>query len=222
MKIIILKVEKRVIVNKKHIKSLREYGYTPCIVYGKNKNIKFVLDSYLVEKIIKNNTLSKFIVSINHEINLTTILKEIQYNPMTDQIMHLDFLELNPRKYITYEVPIKSIGKAKGVYKGGEYISKIRNLKIKALPKNMVDHIEINLENLDIGENYYVKNIPQKKLVILHDSKTVISAVKQMKKETATVTATMEKPKPSQATPTPTQEQEQEQEQSISRQNQIK
>ncbi|MGX7591536.1 50S ribosomal protein L25 [Candidatus Karelsulcia muelleri] len=184
MKIIILKVEKRVIGKKKHIKSLREYGYTPSIVYGKNKNIKFFLDSYLVEKIIKNNTLSKFIVSINNEINITTILKEIQYNPITDKIMHLDFFELNPRKYITYEVPIKPIGKAKGIYKGGEYISKIRKLKIKALPKNMIDHIEINIENLDIGENYYVKNIPQKKIVILHDSNTIISAVKQIKKET--------------------------------------
>ncbi|MGX7590960.1 50S ribosomal protein L25 [Candidatus Karelsulcia muelleri] len=184
MKIIILKVEKRVIGNKKHIKSLREYGYTPCIVYGKNKNIKFFLDSYLVEKIIKNNTLSKFIVSINNEINITTILKEIQYNPITDKIMHLDFFELNPRKYITYEVPIRPIGKPKGVYKGGEYIFKIRKLKIKALPKNMIDHIEINIENLDIGENYYVKNIHPKKIVILHDSNTVISAVKPMKKET--------------------------------------
>ncbi|MGX7593212.1 50S ribosomal protein L25 [Candidatus Karelsulcia muelleri] len=184
MKRIILKVEKRVIGKKKHRKSLREYGYTPSIVYGKNKNIKFFLDSYLVEKIIKNNTLSKFIVSINNEINITTILKEIQYNPITDKIMHLDFLELNPRKYITYEVPIKPIGKAKGIYKGGEYISKIRKLKIKALPKNMIDHIEINIENLDIGENYYVKNIPQKKIVILHDSNTIISAVKQIKKET--------------------------------------
>ncbi|MGX7592789.1 50S ribosomal protein L25 [Candidatus Karelsulcia muelleri] len=193
MKRIILKVEKRVIVNKKHIKSLREYGYTPCIVYGKNKNIKFFLDSYLIDKIITNNTLSKFIVSINNEINITTIIKEIQYNPITDKIVHLDFFELNPRKYITYEVPIKPIGKAKGVSKGGEYISKIRKLKIKALPKNMVDHIEINMENLDIGENYYVKNIPQKKIVILHDSNTVISAVKQMKKET------IETPKASQA-----------------------
>lgn len=89
-------------------------------------------------------------------------------------------MELNPRKYITYEVPIRPIGKAKGVYKGGEYISKIRKLKIKALPKNMVDHIEINIDNLDIGENYYVKNIPPKKIVILHDSNTVISTVKQI------------------------------------------
>ncbi|MGX7593419.1 50S ribosomal protein L25 [Candidatus Karelsulcia muelleri] len=193
MKEITLKVEKRVIGNKTYIKRLREYGYTPGILYGNNKNINFFLDSYLVEQQIKNNTLSKFIVSITNEINLTTILKEIQYNPMTEQILHLDFFELNPRKYITYEVPIKPIGRAKGVYKGGEYISKIRKLKIKALPKYMVDHLEINIEKLDIGETYYVKNIPTKQIVILHDSNTVISAVKQIKKET------IETPKESQA-----------------------
>ncbi|MGX7592244.1 50S ribosomal protein L25 [Candidatus Karelsulcia muelleri] len=191
MKEINLKVEKRVIGNKKHIKRLREYGYTPCIVYGKNKNIHFFLDSYLIEKKIKNNTLSKFIVSITNERNITTMLKEIQYNPMTEQIWHLDFLELNPIKYITYEVPIKPIGRAKGVRKGGEYISKIRKLKIKALPKNMVDHIEINIENLDIGEFFTVKNIHPPKIVILHNSNTVISAVKPIK--------TIETPKESKA-----------------------
>ncbi|MGX6961060.1 MAG: 50S ribosomal protein L25, partial [Candidatus Karelsulcia muelleri] len=183
MKLILLKAEPRVIGNKNKLKSLRESGYIPCNVYGKNKNINFFLDYYLIEKIITNHTINKFIISINNEINITTILKEIQYHPINDKILHLDFCELNKNKYITYEVPIKHKGKPKGVYKGGEYIYKLRRLKIKALPKHMVDHIEINIEHLDIGDNFYVKNLNPNQFVILHDAKTVISSVKALQTE---------------------------------------
>ncbi|MGX7590393.1 50S ribosomal protein L25 [Candidatus Karelsulcia muelleri] len=183
MKLIVLKAEPRFIVNKKQLKHFRASGYLPATVYGKNKNINLFLDYYLIEKIIKNQTINKFLISINNEINITTILKEIQYHPITDKILHLDFCELNKNKYVTYEVPIQTKGLPKGVSKGGEYIYKLRRLKIKALPKNMVDHIEINIENLDIGENLYVKNLNPKQIVILHDSKTVLSSVQAINKE---------------------------------------
>ncbi|MGX7589963.1 50S ribosomal protein L25 [Candidatus Karelsulcia muelleri] len=183
MKLIVLKAEKRFIVTKKQLKSFRESGYLPGTVYGKNKNINFFLDYYFIEKILKNQTINKFLISINNEINITTILKEIQYHPISEKILHLDFCELNKKKYITYEVPIKHKGLPRGVTKGGEYIYKLRRLKIKAFPKDMVDHIEINIENLDIGDKFYVKNLNTKQIVILHDSKSVISSVKALKKE---------------------------------------
>ncbi|MGX7592656.1 50S ribosomal protein L25 [Candidatus Karelsulcia muelleri] len=183
MKLILLKAEQRVIVNKKQLNSFREYGYIPCTVYGKNKHLNLWLDSYFMDKILQHQTIHKFIIYINNDIQITTMLKEIQYHPINDQILHLDFCELNKNKYITYEVPIQHKGKPKGVYKGGEYIYKLRRLKIKALPKHMVDHIDINIDHLDIGDHFYVKHLKTKQIVILHDSQTVISSVKALKTE---------------------------------------
>ncbi|MGX7592929.1 50S ribosomal protein L25 [Candidatus Karelsulcia muelleri] len=190
MKLIVLKAEKRCLVTKNKLKSFRDSGYLPCTVHGTKKNINLFLDYYVIEQILKNKTINKFMLSIDNEIHITTILKEIQYHPTTEKILHLDFCELNKKKYITYEVPINHKGWPKGVAKGGEYIYKLRKLKIKALPKHLVDHIDINIENLDIGENFYVQNLKTKQIVILHDSKTVISSVKALKTEEKTAPTT--------------------------------
>ena len=145
-------------VGKKDARKNRADGKIPCVLYGGKEEVHFVAD----EKDFGPVVFTPYI----HLINLTvdkkqykTILKDIQYHPVTDEILHADFLELMPGKPVTVSLPIRIEGTSKGVLRGGKMVKKFRKLKVKALPEHLPDEIAINISELDINDSIKVSDV---------------------------------------------------------------
>ena len=107
-----------------------------------------------------------------------TILQDIQYHPVTDIVLHADFLELIPGKYVTLAIPVQLEGTAPGVIKGGRLQLKLRKIRVKGLVEDMPEHIVLNISGLDIGDSIKMKDIPGEKLQFLEPANAVVVSVK--------------------------------------------
>jgi len=106
------------------------------------------------------------------------ILQDIQFHPVSDKILHIDFFQLNESKEITMEVPVKVVGTSPGVLLGGDLRLNQRRLKVKALPKNLPDYVEANISELQMGNKLYVTKLEAKNFKLMHPDNTVVAQVK--------------------------------------------
>ncbi|MDR2206829.1 MAG: 50S ribosomal protein L25/general stress protein Ctc [Flavobacteriaceae bacterium] len=177
MKSITIQGTKRESVGKKSTKALRDAELVPCVVYGEKtslsfsaqeksfKNLVYTPDAHTVELVIGGET-------------IPAVLQDIQFHPITDRILHADFYRLSADKAVIMEVPVKIIGRAKGVVAGGVLRQSYRKLKIKAIPANLPDEIEIDVTPLIVGNKLYVGDIKTSTYTFMHPDNTVIVAVK--------------------------------------------
>ncbi|WP_185871766.1 50S ribosomal protein L25 [Blattabacterium cuenoti] len=166
-------------VGKKAVRTIRLSGKVPCILYGKNINIPFFTSLEYLRNIIYTVKVYGVILNIEgYDQNINAIRKEIQFDPVSDKILHVDFYKIDKSKPIILEIPIKSFGRPIGVTKGGVYYSTIRKLKIKAKPDEMPEYIQLNIDSLDIGDRITVENLYNNQYTILHPSHTLIANVK--------------------------------------------
>ncbi|WP_212113193.1 50S ribosomal protein L25 [Candidatus Shikimatogenerans silvanidophilus] len=175
---------------------IRKKNKIPCVLYGvKNKNIIFYLSIKEIHKIIINFKKKNFFINIELidsidsknilKKNFDVIIKEIQYHPVSDKIIHIDFYEIDYKKNIILDIPIKIIGKSIGVIKGGKINFTIKKLRIESIPKKMPKSIKIDISNLDIGDSFLVKDIiyNKKEYKILHPYNLAILSVTLYKKQ---------------------------------------
>jgi large subunit ribosomal protein L25 len=106
-----------------------------------------------------------------------TLIKEIQFNPVSDRIEHIDFLELTPGKKIVAEVPLKLTGQSEGVKAGGKLIQKMRKLKIKATPENLKEAIEVSIDTLALGKSLYIRDIKEEGIEIVNTPEIPIASI---------------------------------------------
>ncbi|WP_185860841.1 50S ribosomal protein L25 [Blattabacterium cuenoti] len=166
-------------IGRKAIHSIRLSGKIPCILYGKNINIPFSTSLESLKKIVYTTEVYGIFLKIEgNDQSINAIRKEIQFDPVNDKILHVDFLKIDNFKPIILEIPVKSFGRSIGVSKGGEYYSSIRKLKVKATPDNMPEYIELNINSLDIGDRITVEDLYNDQYTILHPSDTLIASVK--------------------------------------------
>ncbi|XMD33456.1 MAG: 50S ribosomal protein L25 [Candidatus Karelsulcia muelleri] len=162
---------------KKYNRELRNYGYVPCVIYRNKKNITFsVLISTLKQNLLKMNY-SKIYLKIKNYYKIEAILKEIQFHPITENVIHLDFYELKKNNKYTISIPLISEGHSIGVSKGGEYKLFLKQIKLKILKYFVLKQIFLNISNLEIGKNFYLKKIYNPKYILLHFKKEVIASV---------------------------------------------
>lgn len=176
MKTVSLSGSLRANVGKKDAKANRRDGNIPCVLYGGKEQFHFSLP----EKSFLDVIFTPEICFINLNIEgkeFQAILQDVQYHPVTDKILHADMLELNPEKPIIMGVPVKTIGVAPGVLRGGKLIQKMRKLKIIALPKHMPDDITIDISKLDINDSIKVSNIERDNLTFLDPRNAMVIAV---------------------------------------------
>ena len=177
MKTVSLSGSLRENVGKKDAKKHRVEGKIPCVLYGGKEQIHFVVDDKLFRKIIF--TPEVYLVKL--EIRGThhdTIIQDVQYHPVTDRILHADFLELPADKPVTIAIPVKIEGTAPGVLKGGRFIFKMRKLKIKAMAKDLPDYIMIGIDTLEIGDSIKVSDIKRDDVTFLDPPNSVIVGVR--------------------------------------------
>lgn len=163
--------------NKIANRALRNQGKVPCVLYGGEKQVYFSALENDLNKLV--NTPNVYIVEVEYDgQTLKCILQDIQFHPITDRILHIDFLQIFDDKDVTINIPIKFIGTPIGVRNGGNLKVIRRSIKTRALPANLPDAIEIDIENLKIGKVLYVGDVRNEKYAFLEGDRAVIVAVK--------------------------------------------
>jgi large subunit ribosomal protein L25 len=178
MKTIQLKGQLRTDLGKKSSKHLRKNELIPCVLYGnKIDNINFTV----VEKELKNLVYTPFshIVDVNIDgKDYTCILKDIQFHPVHDNILHIDFSIVSEDKPVTIDVPVKISGHSEGVKQGGKLQILNRKLKVSALIKNLPDELPVDITSLQLGKSISVGDLSFENLQIVTPPSTIICSVK--------------------------------------------
>jgi len=163
-------------VGKKDAKKIRQDGSVPCVVYGGKEQLHFYTDAGNFKKIVFTPEVCFVKLNLDNT-EYDVILQDIQYHPVTDNILHADFMELRPDRNIIMNIPLKITGTAPGVLKGGKVVQKYRKLKVKAIPENMPEIIEISISTLEIGQNIKVADISADKFTVLDNKNNTIVGV---------------------------------------------
>ena len=164
-------------VNKIANRALRNQGKVPCVLYGGEKQVYFSVKENDLNKLV--NTPNVYLVEVEFEgTTYKAILQDIQFHPLTDRIIHVDFLQVFDDKEVTMNIPVNFIGSAIGVKNGGNLIVRRRSIKTRALPANLPDAIEVNIENLKIGKTIFIGDIRDEKFTFLAADNAVVVGVK--------------------------------------------
>ena len=177
MKTVSLSGSPRENVGKKDAKKSRREGKVPCVLYGGKEQFHFVVEEKPLKKIIFTPEVYIVSLDINGEV-YDTILQDVQYHPVTDNFLHVDFLEIIPEKPVIISIPVRTEGTPEGVLKGGKFISKMRKLKIRALVKDLPDFVLINTSKLDIGDSVKVMDVKLDNVTFLDSPNSVIVGVR--------------------------------------------
>ncbi|WP_297764009.1 50S ribosomal protein L25/general stress protein Ctc [uncultured Muriicola sp.] len=178
MKSITIKGSERESVGKKASKALRNAGMVPCVVYGGEKPLHFSANEIAFRDLVYTPNAHTVVVVLEDGKKLQAIMQDIQFHPVTDKILHIDFYQLFPDKELTMNIPVKLLGNSPGVRNGGRLLFRKRLLAIKALPDNLPDFFEIDISTLTIGDNITVESLLNDKFTILHPETTVVVQVK--------------------------------------------
>ena len=163
-------------VGKKDAKQLRREEKVPCVLYGGPNQLKFCMD----EKEFKHLIFTPEVKLVDLNIGGKTYkasLQDVQYHPVTDSILHVDFMEIVPGKPIIIGIPIKVKGTSPGVLKGGKMVQKLRKLKVKGLAENLPDQITVDISGLDIGNSIKVSDVKAEGLSFLDNPNMMIMSV---------------------------------------------
>lgn len=178
MKSITINGSQRESVGKVSSKALRNAGQVPCVLYGGDQPLHFSAEEPAFKNLIYTPDVHTVEIVLEDGKKQPAILQDIQFHPVNDKILHVDFYRLFEDKEITLEVPVKIVGKAPGILSGGTLVLNNRKLKIKALPKNLPDFVEADINGLEMGNRLYVTELKTEKFKILHPDNTVVCQVK--------------------------------------------
>ena len=177
MKSISIKGQERESVGKVATKAARNAGLVPCVVYGGEQPVHFTAE----EKAFKNLVYTPNVHTVAIDLGgkkIDAILQDIQFHPVSDKILHIDFYQLHEDKEITMEVPVKVVGNSKGVMAGGVLRLNQRKLKVRALPANLPDFVEADITELEMGNKLYVTAVGNDDYKIMHPENTVVCQVR--------------------------------------------
>lgn len=177
MKSITINGSKRESVGKKATKALRNAGQVPCVIYGGGEPLHFSAEQIAFKDLVYTPDVHTVVLDLNGD-KLDAVLQDIQFHPVTDAILHMDFYQIFEDKEIAMEIPIHTKGVARGVKNGGVLRYNLRRLKVKGLPGNLPDYIEADVTNLRIGNKLYVTAVESDDYKIQHPDNTVICQVK--------------------------------------------
>ncbi len=150
--------QKREATGKKHNKIVRKSGRIPATIYGGGENINISVTHNEVKKLIYTPDFKLADIDVDGTSH-KAIIKEMQFHPLTEAILHIDFLKIVEGSPIKVEVPILFKGVSPGVKTGGKLIQQMRRVKIKTLPKNLVDRLYVNISSLELGDAVRVRDL---------------------------------------------------------------
>ena len=178
MKSITIKGSQRESVGKVSTKALRNAGQVPCVLYGGDKPLHFSAEEIAFKDLVYTPNAHTVVISLDNGDTYNAILQDIQFHPVSDAIMHIDFYQLFDDKEVTMEIPVRRIGNSPGVIAGGVLRMNQRKLKVKALPANLPDFIDADISKLEIGNKLYVTAVGNNDYKIMHPENTVVCQVR--------------------------------------------
>ncbi|RYD82484.1 MAG: 50S ribosomal protein L25/general stress protein Ctc [Sphingobacteriales bacterium] len=155
---------------------LRNTGFVPCNLYGKSGNVNFTIFSTDFKELVYTPDVFRVELNIDGE-QYNAIMKEVQFHPLSDQITHVDFHEIDEEKAIKVELPIRFTGNAAGVREGGKLVKKLRSLKVKGLVRDLPDAIEVDISSLGLGKSIKVRDIDAKGIEITNAGPNPVATV---------------------------------------------
>ena len=178
MKSITIKGSERESVGKKATKALRNAGKVPCVIYGGDKPLHFAADELSFKDLVYTPNAHTVVVDLEDGKKYDAVMQDIQFHPVTDSILHVDFYQLFKDKEVTMDIPVRLLGNSPGVRNGGRLLFRKRKLAIKALPDNLPDFFDVDISKLKIGGNISVSTLLKDEFTILHPENTVVVQVK--------------------------------------------
>ena len=178
MKSITIKGSKRESVGKVATKALRNAGKVPCVLYGGDQALHFSADELSFSKLVYTPNVYTASIELENGDKFKAILKEIQFHPVSDKILHVDFYQLSEDKEVTMDIPIRLLGSSPGVLVGGNLRNPFRTLRVRAIPANLPDFINTDISELNIGDKTLVSDLATGEFKILHPDNTVVVQVR--------------------------------------------
>ncbi|WP_421878096.1 50S ribosomal protein L25/general stress protein Ctc [Marinoscillum sp.] len=167
---------KRANLGKTEAKRLRAEGYVPSVIYGGEEQIHFYAPMILFRELVYTDEAHFVNLNIEGE-TFEAILQDIQFHPVSEIIMHADFLQLFRGTPIKMNIPVRPVGVPPGIQQGGKLIKKLRFLSIKSLPKDMPEYIEVDVSKLGLGKSVKVGEIPTENFEILNSPLVTIMGI---------------------------------------------
>lgn len=183
MKSITIKGSKRESVGKVATKALRNAGMVPCVIYGGDKPVHFSAEEKAFKKLVYTPNVYTASLDVDGQ-KISAILQDIQFHPVSDKILHVDFYQLFDDKEVTMNIPVKLTGTSPGVLNGGSLRFTNRKLKIKALPANLPDYVTADISKLRIGNKLTITSLFNDDYTFMHPDNTVVVQVRTSRNAT--------------------------------------
>ena len=156
---------------------MRKAGSVPCVLYGGKEQLNFLVEEKQFAKLLY--TPDAYLVSLDvNGKQAKAIVQDAQFDRVTDKILHVDFMEAVPGKYLTVKIPVVTHGSPLGVKKGGKLQTKIRRLTVKGLVDDLPDHITIEVAHLELGQSILIKELKNDKLKFLDPQNAAVVTVR--------------------------------------------
>lgn len=176
MKSIAISGSPRENVGKRDAKELRYQGLVPAVLYGGKNQIHFSVSASDLKGLVYTPDV-QFVDLDVAGVKAKAIIQDVNFHPLTDLPMHVDFLELDDKKPVVMEVPVKLTGTSPGVKTGGKLVQKLRKLRVKALPKDMPQDVEVSIGALEVGKSVSVDELKFDNFKIMNNGDDTIVSV---------------------------------------------
>lgn len=187
MRTITIEGQLRTETGKNATRQLRSQNLVPGVIYGGKQEINFVAPASAFKSLVYTPDFQIAEISVDGK-TYRAILKDMQFDKVSDKLIHIDFLELVDGKPVIATIPLKYTGNAAGVKAGGRLVIKIKSLKVKTLPQHLTESIEVDLTNLNLNENIRVQDVKAENFEILNSLRIPIASIvmtRQLKQEEA-------------------------------------
>ena len=178
MKSVEIKGNVRTDVGSKYAKAERKAGNVPCVVYGGEAPIHFSAPVLAFKGLVYTAEAKTAKITIG-DTSVEAVIQDMQFHPVTDQLMHIDFIQLVEGKPVTMNIPVVLNGQARGVLNGGKLKTILRQLSVRAIPGQFPDSIELDITELRIGKSIRVSDVTPSGYEILNAGTAVIVTVKK-------------------------------------------
>jgi large subunit ribosomal protein L25 len=163
-------------LGKKGSKQIRKTGGVPCVIYGKGENIHIFAPELSFKNLIYTHE-AHLVKLLIDDKEFDAVLKDIQFHPVSDKILHADFIQISEDKPVVIGVPVTVTGVSAGVLAGGKLVIKKRNLKVKGLPKDLPEFLPIDITNLKIHDSVKVGDLAFEKIELMDAKRDMVVGV---------------------------------------------
>ena len=163
-------------MGKKYSRQIRKAGNVPCVIYGKDKNIHFSAHENSFKNLVYTHETHLVKIDLDGEV-YNAVMHDIQFHPVTDRVLHVDFVQIHENKPVTIDVPVTMSGESVGVKAGGKLIVKRRHLKVKGLPDDLPEDLKVDITDLKIHHSIKVGDLAYDKLELLDPKITTVASV---------------------------------------------